>query len=266
MLFIDLVSTAATISYRSLQGLVTTMSQQCHGLKKLSQLLINLVNASPLLEGAEVNEEMNVVSTNQTYSLALVDMIGTLNDLGTFAIEAIEGIGAQRIQPLCFNLSKCMVNLIEGIEAVTAERDSSNEATEEDLPPVLPHELVKLRGAKFAAIIRKQQERLQEWVLAVEANKIEQEFQELKLAYQTEESFKNVLDQCDHKTSFCKGWDIVHACFKQLENFCGGLATVFPGTANVESNFSILKWEKDNGRTALTHFSLEGIMHAKQYD
>ena len=64
MLFIDLVSTAATMTYRSLQGLVTTVSQQHQGLKKLSQLLINLVNASPLLEGTEVNEEMNVVSTN----------------------------------------------------------------------------------------------------------------------------------------------------------------------------------------------------------
>ena len=127
-------------------------------------------------------------------------------------------------------------------------------STEENLPPVLPHELVKLRGAKFAAIIRKQQERLQEWVLAVEANKIEQEFQELKLVYQTEESLKNVLDQCDHKISFRNSWDIVHARFKQLENFCGGLATVFSGTANIESNFSILKWEKDDGRTAFLTF------------
>ena len=32
--------------------------------KKLSQLLINLVNASPLLEGAGVNDVMNVVSTD----------------------------------------------------------------------------------------------------------------------------------------------------------------------------------------------------------
>ena len=64
MLFIDLVSTAATIPYRSLQGLITTESQQNQGLTKLSQLLINLVNASPLLEGTEVNEEMIVVSTN----------------------------------------------------------------------------------------------------------------------------------------------------------------------------------------------------------
>ena len=64
---------------------------------------------------------------------------------------------------------------------------------------------------------------------AAEADKIEQDSQELKLVYQTEESLKNVLDECDHKTTFCKGWDIVHAHFKQLENFHGGLATVCLG-------------------------------------
>ena len=92
-------------------------------LKKLSQLLINLVNASPLLEGAEVNEEMITVSTNQTHSLALVAMIGTINDLGTFAMETIESIGAHRMQLLCFNLSKFMMNLIEGIEAMTTVKN-----------------------------------------------------------------------------------------------------------------------------------------------
>ena len=81
---------------------------------------------------------MNVVSKNQTYSLALVDMIGTLDDLGTFAMETIESIGAQRFQPLCHNLFKFMVNMIKGIEAMTAERDSSNEAAEENLLPVFP--------------------------------------------------------------------------------------------------------------------------------
>ena len=79
-----------------------------------------------------------------------------------------------------------------------------------------------LNSAEFTAMIRRQKEQLQEWVLAIEANKIEQDFQELKLAYQTEESLRNVFDQCDHKTTFCKSWDIVQACSKQLEHFCSG--------------------------------------------
>ena len=94
--------------------------------------------------------------------------------------------------------------MIEGIEAVTAEGDSSNEATEENLPLVLPHEFVKLHGAKFATIIRKQQERLQEWVSVVEADKIEQDFQELKLAYQTEESLKVSLINVTTRHHFAK--------------------------------------------------------------
>ena len=84
----------------------------------------------------------------------------------------------------------CPTNLLNCAEftAMITERDSSNEAAEENLSPVLPHELVNCMVPKFAAIIRKQKEQLQEWVLAMEANKIEQDFQELKLAYQTEES------------------------------------------------------------------------------
>jgi hypothetical protein len=38
-----------------------------------------------------------------------------------------------------------------------------------------------LHGAEFAAIISRQKEQLQEWVLEIEANKIEQDFQELNL-------------------------------------------------------------------------------------
>ena len=70
-----------------------------------------------------VHEEMNLVLTNPTYSLALVNMIRTLNNLGTFVMKTIQSIGAPKLQPICFNLSNCMVNLIEGIDTVTAERD-----------------------------------------------------------------------------------------------------------------------------------------------
>ena len=46
----------------------------------------------------------------------------------------------------------------------------------------------------------------------------------------------------------------------------GGIATVFLNTASVESDFSILSWEKDKYRLSITDLSLEGIMHCKQYE
>jgi hypothetical protein len=50
----------------------------------------------------------------------------------------------------------------------------------------------------------------------------------------------------------------------RLRAFCGSLATVFPNTTAVESDFSILKWEMDEFHTALMHLSLEGKFQAEQ--
>ena len=44
------------------------------------------------------------------------------------------------------------------------------------------------------------------------------------------------------------------------------MATAFPGTSNVESDFSIVKWEKNATWMSLSDFSLLGILHAKQYN
>ena len=41
--------------------------------------------------------------------------------------------------------------------------------------------------------------------------------------------------------------------------------TVFTNTASVESDFSILGWEKDKFKLSITDLSLEGVMHYKQY-
>jgi hypothetical protein len=74
-----------------------------------------------------------------------------------------------------------------------------------------------------------------------------------------------VLDACGPHTSFDEGWKLTQDRFCSLREFCGGLAIAFPGTSTVESDFSIVKWEKDVGRASLTDFSLEGILHAKQF-
>lgn len=39
---------------------------------------------------------------------------------------------------------------------------------------------------------------------------------------------------------------------------------MYPGTSRVESDFSIMKWEKNDYRMSLMDLSLEGIMHSKQ--
>jgi hypothetical protein len=46
--------------------------------------------------------------------------------------------------------------------------------------------------------------------------------------------------------------------------FCGGLANAFANTTCVESDFSILKCEKDAYRTCPMALLLEGVLQTKQ--
>ena len=53
--------------------------------------------------------------------------------------------------------------------------------------------------------------------------------------------------------------------FDDSRNYCGAIARVMPGTASVESDFSIVNWTKDPDMQRLTDLSLEAILHCKQF-
>ena len=95
---------------------------------------------------------------------------------------------------------------------------------------------------------------------------IQEEHCELISAYRKKEPLHDAIDSSKSHSSFKDGWECVGSGrFEHLKEFCGGLATVFPGTATVESDFSIVNYEKNEYRTSLTDLSLEGILHSKQF-
>ena len=61
------------------------------------------------------------------------------------------------------------------------------------------------------------------------------------------------------------GWQLMKSQYASLQDFCEGIATVFANTTTVESDFSILGWEKDEYRMSLTNLFLEGILQCKQF-
>jgi hypothetical protein len=54
--------------------------------------------------------------------------------------------------------------------------------------------------------------------------------------------------------------------YPHLQHFAGGICTVFPGSSTVESDFSILNFEKSDHRTSLSDVCIEGIFHARQFE
>lgn len=165
---------------------------------------------------------------------------------------------------MLLDLGQAVVNLISGIDSIVAERTSTNEASSA-IPAVLPHQLVQELGRDFNTVVRKYRERLLGRWPTSKIELLEQEFQALHSARASEKAFRDTLSGCNEMTSFEDGWATTGGRFPVLREFCGGLATVFPGTATVESDFSMLKYIKNDFRSSLTDFSLEGILHAKQF-
>jgi hypothetical protein len=95
-------------------------------------------------------------------------------------------------------------------------------------------------------------------------DQVEAEHRELLKLYDVDMIIRRTIDSHTIKTTFNDSWSCAPKRFERLRSFCGGLATVFANTTSVESDFSILKWELDENRTALMHLSLEGIFQAKQ--
>ena len=169
------------------------------------------------------------------------------------------------ISDIVESVGMVMINTVEGIHEICAERSADN-GVGDDIPPVLFHQVVKIRGRQFATFLQEHSSRLKIRWSDADIDRIEHEHDDLLTAYRSEPSLKDALDACDMQTGFKEGWDLTQGRFLRLREFCGGLASVFPGTANVESDFSVVKWEKDDSRTSLTDFSLEGILHSKQFE
>ena len=142
------------------------------------------------------------------------------------------------------------------------ERNSNNNASD-DLPPTLPHQLAKIRGSAFGDVLALHINQLRRFWSEESIADIEQQHNRL---VQNEPPLKSALDECDHNTSFEAAWGVVEGRFNALRDFCGGIATIFANTATVESDFSILGWEKDEYRMSLTDLLLEGIMQCKQFE
>jgi len=64
-------------------------------------------------------------------------------------------------------------------------------------------------------------------------------------------------------SNFGKAWRPLSNRFPYMLCFAAGLASVMHGATTVEVDFSTINYEKDDHRSALTSFSLEGILHSR---
>jgi hypothetical protein len=135
------------------------------------------------------------------------------------------------------------------------------------LPPVTPRRTCEAPDTQVIIVVLEPQvPRLASTMTEANMRVIEAEHRELLRAIQCEDPLTEALQTQGSATSFKDSRAICQNRFTRLQEFYGGLATFFPGTAVVESDFSVANYEKSANRQPLSDISLEDILDPKLLD
>jgi hypothetical protein len=237
----------STILLQSRNLLMTEQETEIHGLIEIPKHMTEA-------EGPLSPEEVAQLPDNFTvggWTISSESVTGFLNDQGLLIHDIMESFPNNVRLAVQAEVGEFIVDLIDSISRICTLSDFESKLIEENFPSVLPAYLGKLRGRDFLPLN----------VL----HQITSEQIQLFKACQTEFTLKAALDE-RNDLSFEKNWDIVKDRFPVLRAFARALFTVFPNTSSIESEFSVVGWEKDEHRESLSNLSLEDILQAKQFD
>jgi hypothetical protein len=174
---------------------------------------------------------------------------------------------ADDLEEVTRDVSRVYVQAMYLVTAIVAERDTRNQEKTNAAPPVLPLEIAGLSTIEFTELLFEHEERLRHsFPRTIVEEVISNEFEQLVRLISRDSNLKAALMKGSEVSNFGKAWRPLGNCFPYMLRFAAGLASIFPGTATVEVDFSTINYEKDDHRSALTSFSLEGILHSRQLE
>jgi hypothetical protein len=268
-------------TFTAMQGLKTLVCEQ----RQLLTVLEHDLKARCNIQGPMTDEETEAFSLALTndpslgfqkgnYLVKKQEVVDSLDEVGGFVLlsmDALQASGDDRDMATRNNIVTTIANfslqIVVGISKVCAERDNQNNSTQQ-LPPVLPLDLCSLLPRDFICCLEQQRIRLKQMFSDLEVEKIDIQFQNLRLAFRERSEFHQLIQNSQAGSvvqTFEQCWTPLRGEFHDLQRFCGAIASVMPGTSSVESDFSLINWTKDPFSQSLTDFSLESILHCKQY-
>mmetsp|Transcript_25482 Transcript_25482/g.53099 ORF Transcript_25482/g.53099 Transcript_25482/m.53099 type:complete len:719 (+) Transcript_25482:100-2256(+) len=249
------------------QGLMKMVGEQHKTLDNLKCNLLEILGGHRVIF-EEADDDNNYIEDDfivpKEYAIAMI------KDCGLFYQKTFMEATPAMQKDLWRDVSKFVISIVIGIEEIGQQKDTSSGYK---VPPVVPCELIKLRSFEFNQIVNHQARRF----LCFDKNTneelelIQEQHRELLSACRSEKPLREAIKDSAKNTSFNEGWKCIGSGrFEELKEFCGCLATVFPGisaTAEFDDFSTVNNYEKNNeNRTAFTDLSLEGLLHSKQYE
>ena len=130
-----------------------------------------------------------------------------------------------------------------------------------------------MRGQQWGELLNKHKIRLIGGE-SLDWERVDEQWCALRKTYRTDPEKKTVLVKAldklvnDCEYDFTKSWNAagVGDMYPLLRQFAGGIACPFATTATCESDFSKVRREKDDWRSNLQNFALEGCLQCCEHD
>jgi len=156
-------------------------------------------------------------------------------------------------------VAKAIDVFCSGIEIICTE------ATGVPMLPQTPFELVTGDLDVFMGGVHKNMTQLKNFGGADMLKAITRERSKLVGSYASDVSVQKDING-NKGATLALAWASFVNKYPNLSTYCAGLATVLPATHTVESDFSVLKSTKDDNRSAISNYAMEGQMQAKQFE
>ena len=85
--------------------------------------------------------------------LKIEDIVHHIEDQGTWALDAYTALSVREQVGLVEDIGDFLLNLVKGLQEVRAERDSKNNASMVESPPVFPAQLCQVRPRDFNSTV-----------------------------------------------------------------------------------------------------------------
>jgi hypothetical protein len=154
MLFVHEIAGIAAISCKSLQRHGALLCNQHHTLQRLVLEINNKVGIAGILAEARrcaIDEATHQLSDSGDYAVALANVSSCMEDLGMFK-DRLSAMDSGHRETLLRLSASAILELVDGITAVVAERTEDKEAYIDAAPDVLPISLYAFCPATSAFI------------------------------------------------------------------------------------------------------------------
>jgi hypothetical protein len=205
-----------------------------------------------VFDGNDMAQVFSVI--NGRWRVGYADIVEFVEGLGMYSRHTLQQLDNDMHRKVVHSMGELALRIVDGVVNIQAERDQRNHA-DSDLPHVLPHKLIKITTHEFGmTTINVHLCQLRNFWSEATIAKIKNEHRQLVIAYRNKPILKAAIDSYIHVEiqSFEMAWDVLKGRFEILRDFCGGIAMVFANTASVESDFSVLGWERDKFRLSMT--------------